>query len=85
MPVTAGEFREWLDKLPADTPIVIDVNTDEGIHLYVDEFDYTTDEGLSGSPSIQVEITWTPDPGWVQRLIVSANETRAQLGMPPLP
>lgn len=30
MPVTAGEFREWLSHFPADTPIVIDVNTDEG-------------------------------------------------------
>lgn len=84
MPVTAGELRDWLGQFPADTPVVIDVNTDEGVHLYVDELDYTSDEGPSGPPDVQIEIGWDPPPGWVQQLLAAANDTRRELGLPPL-
>jgi hypothetical protein len=84
MPVTAGELRDWLVQFPADTPIVIDVNTDEGVHLFVDDIRYSSDEGPSGPPSLQIEIGWEPPSGWIQHIVENANETRRTLGLPPL-
>jgi hypothetical protein len=83
MPTTAGELRDWLQQFPPHTPVVIDVNTDEGVYLRVDEVTYTSDEG-PGPDGVCVEISWEPEPGWVQSLLRSANETRAELGLPPL-
>jgi hypothetical protein len=83
MPTTAGELAAWLSGFHPDTPVVVDVNTDEAVYLRVEDIAYTSDEG-NGPEGIEVQIFWEPPTGWVQRLLASANETRAELGMPPL-
>jgi hypothetical protein len=50
----------------------------------VDDFGYVSDEGPSGAPDVQIEITWNPQPGWVRQLLAAANDTRRELGLPPL-
>jgi hypothetical protein len=85
MALTVGDLLTYLVGFPSDTPIVVDVNTDEGIYLSVDDsLSVTSDQGPSEEMPVEVVLSWDPEPGWVQILIANANETRADLGLPPL-
>jgi hypothetical protein len=85
MALTVGELCEYLKTFPAATPVVVDVNTDEGVYLLVDkDLTVTADQGPSDDLPDEVVLTWDPEPGWVQRLLDQANATRAELGWPPL-
>jgi hypothetical protein len=85
MALTAGELVEYLKTFPPATPVVVDVNTDEGVYLLVDkDLTVTADQGPSDELPYEVVLIWDPEPGWVQRLLDRANESRAEFGLPPL-
>jgi hypothetical protein len=86
MALTVGELTDYLSGFPPETPVVVDVNTDEGVYLRVDDaLDVTSDQGPSEELPVEIMLTWDPTPGWVQALIRRADETRADLGLPPMP
>jgi hypothetical protein len=82
MALTARELMTVLQDVHPDTPVVVDVNTDEGVYLRVDEIGVTTDEG-DGPSGIELVIWWEPQDGWLQRLVSSTNDVRRQLGRQP--
>ena len=86
LPLTAGLLVEYLRAFDPGTPVVVDVNTDEGVSLRVeaDALSVTSDEGPSTEVPAEIVLPWEPEPGWVQALLRNANEVRSALGQPPL-
>ncbi len=80
---TAGELAAFLQRFDPATPVVIDVNTDEGVYVRVEDLFYTSDEGDAPS-GLEVRLGWAPDPGWRARLVTTTNEVREELGLPRL-
>lgn len=81
----AGDLIQYLQGFDPRTPIVIDVNTDEGVYLRVESghLEISADEG-AGPHDLELAISWVPSDGWLGDLFQAANETRAELGMKPL-
>lgn len=83
--VNVGEPVAYLRSFPPETPVVVDVNTDEGVYLRVEAEDLfiTSDEG-DGPDGIEAVLSWDPPAGWLQALMAGADETRQALGLGPL-
>lgn len=85
-PLTVGVLMDYLQGFPPETPVAVDVNTDEGVYLRVEAeaLMVTADQGPTDQLPDEVVLSWDPEPGWVEALLRNANDIRSELGQPPL-
>lgn len=78
MVLTVGGLLEYIRGLPPDMPVIVDVVSEDGEYLRVEDLDVTTAQGTSDEMD-ELHIFWDAPPGWAEAVAADAAQVRASV------